>query len=115
MADCSSSKNISMYFLIYHIVCKIPAGKVATYGQIAKIVGKCSPRMVGYALASLPPGSDVPWHRVINSFGKISKRSNDKEDDLQYQLLIAEKIQFDASGRVDLSVFQWEVKKNDMI
>jgi methylated-DNA-protein-cysteine methyltransferase-like protein len=53
---------------IYEVVKTIPAGVVATYGQVAAIVG-CGPRLVGYALASLPAGMDVPWQRVINSQG----------------------------------------------
>ncbi len=45
---------------IYQVVAVVPRGQVATYGQIANIVG-CSPREVGYAMAALPPASTVPW------------------------------------------------------
>jgi len=80
---------------------------VASYGRIAAIVGKCTPRMVGYALAALKPGSDVPWQRVVNSQGKISLRSDGIEDELQRHLLEAEDVFFDQNGRIDLEKFGW--------
>ncbi|MFB0536550.1 MAG: MGMT family protein, partial [Anaerolineae bacterium] len=52
---------------VYRLVSMIPRGKVASYGQIARMLG--SPRgarTVGWALHGLPEGTDVPWHRVIN-------------------------------------------------
>ena len=59
-----------VYERILDVVRQIPAGTVATYGQVAMIAGGCTPRMVGYCLASLDPGSDVPWQRVINHDGQ---------------------------------------------
>ena len=82
---------------IYEVVKTIPAGVVATYGQVAAIVG-CGPRLVGYALASLPAGMDVPWQRVINSQGKISIRSDGGADPRQRQALIREGIVFSLKG-----------------
>lgn len=99
---------MTLYERIYFVIQQIPPGKVATYGQIARIVGECSPRIVGYALAALQPGSDVPWQRVINSQGKISLRMNGGEDNLQQQLLEAEGIYFDENGKIDLTRFGWE-------
>ena len=61
-----------LYVRIYDLVRQIPPGKVATYGQIAGVVGGCTARMVGYAMAAVPEGLDVPWQRVINAKGKIS-------------------------------------------
>ena len=95
------------YMEIYNVICKIPPGKVATYGQIAAIVGQCTPRMVGYALSALKPGLDVPWQRVINSQGKISVRSDGIEDEFQRHLLEAEGVIFDHNERVDLEKFGW--------
>ena len=63
--------------------------------------------MVGYALASLKPGTDVPWQRVVNSQGKISLRSDGIEDELQRHLLESEGVTFDQNGRIDLSKFGW--------
>ena len=92
---------------IYEVVKTIPAGVVATYGQVAAIVG-CGPRLVGYALASLPAGMDVPWQRVINSQGKISTRSDGAADLQQREALIREGIVFSLKGTVDLKRFGWD-------
>lgn len=96
-----------LYERIYKVVRHVPQGKVATYGQVANIVGECSARMVGYALAALKPGSDVPWQRVINSKGKISLRNDGVEDQLQRHLLESEGVKFDSSGKIDLEKFGW--------
>ncbi len=92
---------------IYVVVRRIPKGKVATYGQIARIVGRCTARMVGYAMAAVPEGSRVPWQRVINAQGMISARSGGDGDERQRVMLEKEGVMFDAKGRVDLTVFQW--------
>ena len=95
------------YEQIYTVVRQIPAGRVATYGQVALIVGRCTPRMVGYALAALTPDTEVPWQRVINRHGKISPRAGGVGSALQRQLLEAEGIVFDAAGRVDFGQYGW--------
>jgi methylated-DNA-protein-cysteine methyltransferase-like protein len=95
------------YARIYLIVQQIPAGKVATYGQIAVIVGNCTARMVGYALAALHSGKDVPWQRVINAQGKISFRADSGGNALQRRLLEEEGLRFDAQDRVDLRKHRW--------
>ncbi|RME70512.1 MAG: cysteine methyltransferase [Chloroflexi bacterium] len=93
---------------IYAVVRQIPPGRVATYGQIAAIVGGCTARMVGYALAALPPETDVPWQRVINRQGKISPRGAGDGSLRQRLLLEAEGIAFDQAHRVDLGRFGWQ-------
>ncbi len=98
---------MTVYERIYAVIRQIPSGKVATYGQIANLVGSCTPRMVGYALAALRPVSNVSWHRVINSQGKISLRSESSESIVQRQLLEAEGIRFDENGKIDLKKFGW--------
>jgi methylated-DNA-protein-cysteine methyltransferase-like protein len=95
------------YERIYTIVRLIPAGKVATYGQIAAIVGDCSARMVGYAMAALPAKSGVPWQRVINAQGKISLRADSQGNSLQRSLLEGEGVHFDAESKVDLRRYRW--------
>ena len=92
---------------VYAVVRQIPPGKVATYGQVAGLVGGCTARMVGYALSSLPDGSDVPWQRVINSLGRISPHGHGLGSLLQRQLLLAEGVALDLTGRIDLSIFGW--------
>lgn len=84
----------------------IPAAKVATYGQIAEMVA-CSPRVVGYAMAAVPEYLNLPWHRVINSQGKVSVRSDGAPSTDQRQLLQDEGVAFDARGRVDFGEVGW--------
>ena len=99
--------EIPLYERIYLVIRHVPAGQVATSGQIAGLVDGCTARMVGYALAALGPNTDVPWQRVINSQGKISPRSGGIGSALQRQILEAEGIAFDARGKVDLRKFGW--------
>jgi len=82
---------------IYAVIQKIPSGQVATYGQIAALVGiPGHARQVGYALSALAEGSPVPWHRVVNARGEISLRSGGSEADLRQRLrLEAEGVVFD--------------------
>jgi methylated-DNA-protein-cysteine methyltransferase-like protein len=102
-------KQASMYDQIYAVTGQIPAGRVATYGQIAAIVGRgCTARQVGYAMADLKAEDrSVPWQRVINSQGRISLRPGHGAI-LQRQLLQAEGVEFDAAGCVDFNRFGWE-------
>lgn len=79
---------------------------MATYGQIAALVGT-GPRQVGYAMAALPD-PDVPWHRVINSQGKVSTRSGGAGENIQRALLEAEGLEFSLNGRVNLRQALWE-------
>jgi methylated-DNA-protein-cysteine methyltransferase-like protein len=99
----------STYKRIYRVVARIPRGRVATYGQIAELAGlPRAARQVGYALAALRDDSrDVPWHRVINSKGEISVRSEPGFEDLQRTLLEREGVRFSTQGRVFLDRVQW--------
>jgi methylated-DNA-protein-cysteine methyltransferase-like protein len=94
---------------IYAIVKQIPAGRVATYGQIAALTSAGLPaRIVGYALHGLPEKSDVPWHRVINSLGTISfSPDRDNHDSLQRRLLEDEGVFFNREGKVNLRKYLW--------
>ena len=97
-----------LYQKIHQIISLIPSGKVATYGQIAEIVGRCTARMVGYATSAIPHDSDIPWQRVINYRGGISQRSCGSGGLLQQKLLEAEGIVFNQNGRTDLKHYRWE-------
>jgi len=102
---------MSRYQLIYSVVRRIPRGRVATYGQIAELAGlEGHARQVGYALHSLRGDSGVPWHRVVNSFGEVSRRSDSDSDELQVELLRAEGVVFDTAGRIDLRRFRWRAQ-----
>lgn len=93
-----------LYERIYAMVKRIPPGKVATYGQIAKLVGRCGPRQVGYAMSAVKD-DDVPWQRVINAKGEVSERW---DADHQRVRLREEGVEFDERGRVDLNVYRWQ-------
>jgi methylated-DNA-protein-cysteine methyltransferase-like protein len=80
---------------------------VTTYGDVAAALG--SPRVarhVGWALAALRE-EDVPWHRVINSRGRISFKGDTPRAVLQRAKLEAEGVTFSATGRVDLKLLRW--------
>ena len=96
-----------IYTRIYAVARQIPPGRVVTYGQIAAIVGGCTARMVGYAMAAAPAGGDVPWQRVINSQGKISPRADGLSSAEQQARLEDEGVHFNTQGRVDLRHFRW--------
>lgn len=96
----------TLYNRIYTLVRQIPPGRVATYGSIARLLG-CTARTVGFAMAALPPGHDVPWQRVINSQGRVSPRTDGDGALVQRLLLEAEGVRFDSRGRVDLGLFGW--------
>jgi methylated-DNA-protein-cysteine methyltransferase-like protein len=102
----------SAYDRIYREVRRIPAGRVATYGQIAAAAGlPRHARQVGYALHVLPEASDVPWHRVVNARGEVSERSPDGlpgREGYQRHLLGEEGVAFDASDRIDLELYRWD-------
>jgi methylated-DNA-protein-cysteine methyltransferase-like protein len=101
---------------VWAVTSRIPAGRVATYGQLAKLAGRpegmedgafraFGPRWVGGAMAHCPDG--VPWYRVVNAQGKISDRPGSER---QRPLLEEEGVEFDDRGRIDLARFGWQEK-----
>jgi methylated-DNA-protein-cysteine methyltransferase related protein len=100
----------SSYRKIWAVVNRIPRGRVATYGQVARLAGLPNhARLAGYALHALPARSDVPWHRVVNAKGEVSPRRDGSEHHrLQRVMLEKERVRFDARGRIPLAVFRWK-------
>jgi len=104
-----SAGSIPSYYLrVYEIVRQVPRGRVVTYGQVALMLGApAAARATGYALHSLPNGSDVPWWRVVNVRGGISLKNRGSAADLQRSLLEHEGVVFDGEDRIDLTVYRW--------
>ena len=90
---------------------RIPRGRVASYGQIAALLGHPqAARTVGWALNALRDREidDVPWQRVINSHGRISISRVDLDAAFQRSLLEQEGVVFDERGYVDMKRYGWE-------
>ena len=94
---------------VYEVVQQIPAGRVATYGQIARMVGRPrNARFVGYALHVNPEPGTIPCHRVVFKDGSLAPGFAFGGEDAQRRLLEAERVEFLADGRVDMQRFAWE-------
>jgi methylated-DNA-protein-cysteine methyltransferase-like protein len=100
-----------LYDVIYAVIKQIPAGKVASYGQISRIVGRCSAQMIGFSLAALgkqPNAQDVPWQRVVNAKGHISPHGYGFGTNMQRVLLEEEGIVFSLEGEIDFDKYGWD-------
>ncbi|MCL5033633.1 MAG: MGMT family protein [Bacteroidetes bacterium] len=94
-----------LYFRIWKAVKGVRKGRVATYGQIARLCDlRGHARLVGYALHNLPPNSDVPWHRIINAKGMVSLRRHTGAHESQRRLLEKEGIVF-VNDKIDLAEY----------
>ena len=98
----------SAFDLIYAAVRRVPFGRVATYGQIARLAGNPRwPRVVGYALHVCRDNS-LPCHRIVNREGRLCEGFDAMGSETQRILLAAEGVEFLPDGRVDLSRFLWD-------
>ena len=94
---------------VIKIIKNIPSGKVLTYGRIAKLAGNPqAARQVSWLLHSSTKKYKLPWHRVINSQGKISMKSFDDRN-YQKHLLEKEGVVFRDNYKIDLKKFLWEI------
>lgn len=101
------AEGTSAYERIWETVARIPRGRVATYGQIARLAGLGRrARMVGYALHRTPGHYRIPWHRVINARGAISFPADSEQYREQRDRLTAENIPF-VGERIDLERYRW--------
>ncbi len=100
---------MSTFDKVYEIVKKIPEGRVATYGQIARLLGNPRlSRVVGYALHVNPSPDTIPCFRVVNRDGRTSPAFAFGGQDVQKELLLSEGVEFLPNGNVDLSRFLWD-------
>lgn len=101
---------------VYRVVRQIPRGRVATYGQVAAILGHPrAARAVGQALRMLSPLllRSVPWQRVVNAAGTISHRGDVERPQRQRDLLEREGISFNRAGRLPLERLRWQGPRSE--
>lgn len=124
MSQLPSPPNAQAFYTqVWDIVRKIPRGRVASYGQIAKMLPlpasvdgetylEFGALWVSGAVASCP--DDVPWQRVVNSKGEISEKNG--ADARRHKLLLEDEgVQFGVRGRIDMKKFGWSGKiKSDV-
>lgn len=104
-----SQASREMAEMILAVISQIPYGRVATYGQIAKLAGLAKhARLVGKVLSQLDEGTDLPWYRVINAQGKLSLNKLDIEGQNIQQLRLSQEGIFVNQGRVNLKQYQWD-------
>ncbi len=100
--------QLSLREIVWQVVAKIPEGKVATYGQVAKISGYPShARFVGTTLRNLPASTILPWYRVINAQGEISFPSGSEAYRRQQSLLESEGIVL-VNSKISLRDYGWD-------
>jgi methylated-DNA-protein-cysteine methyltransferase-like protein len=107
---------MSTFRAIYDVVARIPRGRIATYGQVARMAGMPgAARTVGWAMAALPAGGRVagrtiPWHRVLNARGGVSPRPSETRGrpDGQAARLRREGLRAGKSGQFDLKLYGWD-------
>ncbi len=100
---------------IWSTIRDIPAGAVASYGQVADIAGiRRGARQVGYALRHLPTGHDVPWHRVITVSGRIAFAAGSDQFNEQAKRLMMEDIDVRA-GKVDMKKYRWQPDLDELL
>lgn len=93
---------------VVSIIKSIPEGKVVTYGQVAFMAGRPNgARQISWILNSMSEKESLPWHRVINSSGKISLPEGSGFEEQMYRLK-NEGVAFDINNRIDLKKFLWQ-------
>ncbi|MFN2115543.1 MAG: MGMT family protein [Anaerolineae bacterium] len=102
----------SFFDRVYEVVCRVPPGRVTTYGDVSRVLTGTarSARSVGWALHGLPPDrvDEVPWWRVINSKGRVSTSCQEHSASEQQARLMDEGVEFGLDDRVDLDRFGWD-------
>lgn len=104
----------SFHDKVYYLVRRIPAGCVATYGQIASMLGNPrASRAVGWAMRAVPREMNLPCHRVISANGTLAPDHVFGGRNKQKEMLAAEGITFDEYGRVNLNLHLWDGQTRD--
>jgi methylated-DNA-protein-cysteine methyltransferase related protein len=94
---------------VYELVLRIPAGRVMSYGQVARVLGAgYDARAIGNVMHATPKDErNIPWHRVINAQGGCSTAGVTTPPDLQQRLLEAEGVAFNDKGRCRIERHLW--------
>ena len=101
---------------IYDVVCQIPKGRVATYGQVAFLAGNPRwARVVGYALHNNPAPGKIPCHRVVNRMGRTTPSFAFGGEDIQKHLLESEGIVFRPDGSIDMNKYCWNPENYELL
>ncbi len=96
--------NQDLIYEVLSVVEEIPAGRVATYGQIARLTGRDrNARLVGKILSMSAYYGQYPCHRVVNHAGRTAPGFR-----AQRELLEDEGVEFGTNGCVDLKKYQWD-------
>lgn len=102
------TRRAGFFGAVYALVRRIPRGKVATYGQIARLLGAPrSARVVGWAMHGNPHGARVPWQRVVQRGGSLSPAVCPADPGRQRRLLEREGVTFLLDGRIDMAAHRW--------
>lgn len=105
MASKKAAPDEAPFAVVQRLVRAIPRGKVATFGQLSRMIERrLTPVGVGWAIRAAPDGT-IPWHRVVNASGGIS--TDDQHPGMQREMLESEGVRFDEGGRIDLERFGW--------
>ncbi|MDY2777116.1 MAG: MGMT family protein [Collinsella sp.] len=106
--DGSKDRRTEFFERVYDMVEQVPEGMVATYGQIASLIGEPrKARYVGYALHANPRPGIVPCHRIVFADGRLAPGFAFGGPEAQRDLLDGEGVAFLSDGRVDLSSCRW--------
>jgi len=108
--DCPSTPP-SFREAVLAIVALVPEGRLASYGQVAALAGyPLRPRQVGMVLRGLPEGTDLPWHRVVNTQGYVPSKGRWWGAMVQIERLRSEGIPVDDRGNLDLEAHRWRLE-----
>ena len=107
IGDAIDTRECGFRLGVWAAVRHIPAGHVLGYGHVAALIQRPrAARQVGYALAALPPGADVPWWRVLRSNGSVAMQGDPARGPLQVRLLRDDGVEV-IDDRVDMGRFRW--------
>ncbi len=109
--DLSKAEQAALREKFYEIIRTVPVGRVASYGQIAKMAGRPKDaRHVGSALSGLVK-TDIPWHRVVLASGKIAMPTRPDLQKRQRELLCEEGIEFIGDYQVNMQRYDWQLSE----